>query len=442
MSGREREKVSAVKIAYIMSRFPKLTETFILYEMLALEKLGIQVEIYPLLRERQPAIHPEAQRLVERAHFLPFLSLPILRAQWHFLRRRPVDYFKLWWEVVSGNWGSAKFFLGALAIFPKAVCFADEMLGQGITHVHAHFATHPAVAALIVHRLTGILFSFTAHGSDLHVDRRMLKQKVEAAAFARTISAYNKEVMVKECGEGLREKIHVIHCGVEPTVFSAAREREGTGPFQIVCVASFEEVKGHKYVIEACRLLRERGVDFDCHLVGDGPMRRAIRAQIAEAGLQSQVHVHGERSRPAVVKMLAEADVAALASVPTRRGKREGIPVVLMEAMASGLPVVATAITGIPELVDSGISGLLVPPGDPTALADALQALGRDPELREKMGRAGREKVVREFNLQVSVQQLLNLFLAEGKEKLASVRVAAPAPPPATEEHQAVVANN
>ncbi|MGH7457228.1 MAG: colanic acid biosynthesis glycosyltransferase WcaL, partial [bacterium] len=190
----------ATKVAYIMSRFPKITETFILYEMLEQERLGMLIEIYPLLREHQPVIHPEVEALVKRAHFHPFCSMPILRANWHFIRHRPAAYFKMLVEVLRGTFGSANFFFGALGILPKAVRFAYEMQQQGIAHVHAHFATHPAVAALIVHRLTGIPFSFTAHGSDLHVERRMLDKKVAAAAFAVTVSSYNKEVMVDECG--------------------------------------------------------------------------------------------------------------------------------------------------------------------------------------------------------------------------------------------------
>src|SRR5437867_33231 len=336
------------KVAYIMSRFPKITETFLLYEILALEEFGVPVEVYPLLREYQPVTHPEAERLVQRAHFHPFISLPILAAQLHFIRRRPLAYFRLWAEVLGATWGSANFFLGALGIFPKAVRFAYEMARQEVTHVHAHFASHPAVAALIIHRLTGIPFSFTAHGSDLHVERRMLDKKVAAAAFAVTISSYNKEVMVEECGEAARNKIHIIHCGVDTSVFSPHRQSLAQRPFQILCVASFEEVKGHKYLIEACQLLRDRGVDFTCHLVGDGPLRPVIEAQITAAGLLDQVRLHGGVPRADVVRMLAEADVMALASVPTRSGKREGIPVVLMEAMASGLPVVTSAISGIP----------------------------------------------------------------------------------------------
>ncbi len=408
---------TTVKVAYIMSRFPKLTETFILYEILALEELGLRIELYPLLRERQSVSHPEVDKLLPRARFQPFFSLPILKAQWHFLWRKPVEYSRTLFTVLRGAWGSTNFFFGALGIFPKAVRFAYEMQEQGINLVHAHFANHPAVAALIIHRLTGIPYSFTAHGSDLHVERRMLDKKVEAAAFAVTISSYNKELMIRECGEDVRGKIHVIHSGVDPNVFRPAPRQAKNGRPHILCVGSYEEVKGHTYLVEACRILRDRGVDFVCDLVGEGPLRGKVEAQIERAGLQNVALVHGGRPRPEVAQMMADADIMVLPSVPTRRGKREGIPVVLMEAMASGLPVVSSAISGIPELVENGRTGLLTPPGDAADLADALQQLLQDPELRTRMGRLGREKVIREFNLYRSAERLAKLFRATARRK-------------------------
>ena len=423
-----RRNADPLKVAYIMSRFPKLTETFILYEILAMEALGARVEVYPLLRENERVLHPEAARMLARVHFHPFVSLPILTAQWHFFWRHPLEYLRLWFDVLRWAWGSANFFVGALGIFPKAVRFAYEMERFGVRHVHAHFCNHPAVAALIIHRLTGIPYSFTAHGTDLHVERRMLGRKVEAAAFAVAVSEFNKAMMIQECGNGARAKVHVVRCGIDPALFTPSPHRDGAGPFQILCVAMLRGVKGHKYLVEACRLLRDRGVEFVCHFVGEGPFRKQLDRHIRRAGLRDQVRLHGGLPRDEVIKLMSKVDAVALASTPTRAGRREGIPVSLMEAMASGLPVVATAITGIPELVDSGVSGFLVPPGDPSALADALQALERDSTLRERMGRAGREKVVREFNLQVNAQRLLNLFLGESAQKgPAAVPVSDPA---------------
>lgn len=404
------------RIAYIMSRFPKITETFVFYEILAMDAMGLPVDVYPLLREHQKVAHPEAETWVARARFQPFISLPILRAHVHFLRRAPARYARVLWDVLRHTWGSRNFFIGAIGIFPKAVRFAYEMEERRTTHIHAHFATHPTVAAFIAHRLTGIPFSFTAHGSDLHVDRRMLDIKVAASAFAVTISAYNKEVMVRTCGEQARSKIRIVRCGVDPAVFSPSRRAATHGTFEIACVASFEEVKGHRYLITACRLLHERGVDFRCHLIGDGPLRREVVRWISEAALESHVVLHGSLARPDVARLLGSADAAVLASYPTKEGKREGIPVALMEAMACGLPVVSTAISGIPELVESGVTGYLVPPCNASALADALQTLAADRDLRERMGEAGREKVAREFNIHLNTRLLLDLFVGVRSE--------------------------
>jgi colanic acid/amylovoran biosynthesis glycosyltransferase len=409
-------------VAYITSRFPKVSETFVLNEMRALAALGTRVEFFPLLRTRQRVRHAEVAEWMARAHFEPFMSMRILSAHARVLRRQPVTYVRVLCDVLRRTWRSPNFFIGAIGIFPKAVRFACDMRDLGVDHVHAHFATHPAVAAYVVQRLTGIPFSFTAHGSDLHVDRRMLDAKVEAAAFAVTISDFNREVMVRECGEHARHTIHVIHCGVDPHFFSPGAGRRERGVFDVVCVASLEEVKGHRFLIDACGVLRDRGVAFRCHLVGDGPRRRAIADHIERLALSDQVHLHGPLPRADVARLLSGADAAVLASHPTPDGKREGIPVALMEAMSSGLPVVATRISGIPELVAPG-TGLLVPSGDVLALADALEHLANEPEARERLGRAARAQVLRSFSLNTNTAELLRLFVrhASGRRDLPTV---------------------
>ena len=401
---------SICKIAYIMSRFPKLTETFILYEILEAQHQGVRIELFPLLREQQKVTHPEVRILTEKAHFHPFLSLRILGAQLHYLLRKPLVYFRLWGEVLRGTMGSLNFFFGAIGIFPKSVRFAYEMEQLGISHIHAHFATHPAVAGLIIHRLTGIPFSFTAHGSDLHVERKMLDRKVAAAAFAVTVSEYNKAVMVQTCGMDMTDRIHVIHCGVSPDHFTLKSTPDDASSYEILCVASFEEVKGHKHLIQACETLGSRGIDFHCHLVGDGPLRADVEHQIACTNQPHRFHVHGSLPRPEVIDRLQKADVFALASVPTKQGKREGIPVVLMEAMACGLPVVSSDLSGIPELVTNNVCGLLVPPGDSASLADALETLHKTPERRIQMGRSGRQQVEENFNLHTNTKRLMGLI--------------------------------
>jgi colanic acid/amylovoran biosynthesis glycosyltransferase len=217
--------------------------------------------------------------------------------------------------------------------------------------------------------------------------------------------------MVAECGPAAHDKVHVIYGGVDTDRLSPRPKEPSTGPFQILCVARFEEVKGHTYLVEACRLLRERGIAFQCGLIGDGPWLSKVAAQIELAGLNNSIQLLGARPYPEVIQAFTQADVVVLPTAPTASGKREGIPNVLKEAMACGLPVVASAVGGIPELVDDGISGILLPPKNAAALADALQRLNEYPALRHRLGRGGREKILREFDLKNSVAKRSHLFL-------------------------------
>jgi colanic acid/amylovoran biosynthesis glycosyltransferase len=405
-----QDQAQGLKVGYVMSRFPRLSETFVLYEILAVEAQGVDVQVFPLIRERGDVIHPEALELSARARYQPFLSLQVLGSQLYFLRRSPRRYLGALRDVLVGTFGSLNFFVGALGIFPKVAHTARLMQSAGIDHVHCHFASHPAAAGFIIGRLTRIPYSFTAHGSDLHVDRHMLCEKVREAAFVVPISRYNRHLILEECGEDIREKLVVIHCGVDTEFFRPAQATADDGCLEILSVGTLHEVKGQRHLVEACRLLRDEGIDVVCKLIGDGPDRKPLTRQIAAARLEDRVLLLGRRNRDDVCELLRTADVLAAPSVPTRRGKREGIPVVLMEAMASGVPVVASRISGIPELVDDGVSGLLVPPGDAQSLASALARLQADPSLRERLVRSGRAKVEAEFDLRKCASELVGQF--------------------------------
>jgi colanic acid/amylovoran biosynthesis glycosyltransferase len=402
-----------LKVAYLMSRFPKLTETFILYEMIAVEEEGVSVSLYPLHRENAPVIHAEARPFVERAHFAPLVSGAILGSQLRWLRRKPGAYVRALGDLVRATWNCPNFLIGGLAVFPMVTHFAERIAAEGVDHVHAHFASHPAAAAFVIHRLTGIPYSFTAHGSDLHRRRAMLREKVREAAFVVAISDYNRRIILDECGAEYADRVVVIHCGVDPDVFQAGASAPGSGgPFRILCTGTLHEVKGQAYLIDACRRLREQGVDLLCQFVGEGPDRLDLEARIASAGLGEQVRLLGRRTRDEVAALLAEADVLVAPSVPTADGRREGIPVVLMEAMAAGVPVVASDLSGIPELVQHEQSGLLAPPRDSEALASALERLHADPDLRRRLAAAGRERVLAGFHLKRNAARLVEQLCA------------------------------
>lgn len=389
-----------MRVAYVMSRFPRLTETFITNEILAIEELGVEVELYPLLRENAEVVQPDAAALVTRAHYQPFLSWPIVCSNLSMLVRHPRAYLGTLASVVGATWRSLNFLGGGLAIFPKVVHNAHLMRRSGVDHVHCHFANHPALAGLIIHRLVGIPYSFTAHGSDLHVDRTGLAAKVAHAAFVVAISEYNRRLIVNECGGRWADKVVVVHCGVRTDRFRPRdEERRPDGPFTAVCVGTLHEVKGQTYLVEACRILRDRGLELRCILIGDGEDRPVLERQIEEADLRDVVTLHGAATQTVIADLIRQADVLVAPSVPTASGKREGIPVVLMEAMSSGTAVVASDLSGIPELVIDGESGLLVPPRDATALADALERLATDATLRGTLARRGRERVLAEFDI-------------------------------------------
>jgi colanic acid/amylovoran biosynthesis glycosyltransferase len=286
---------------------------------------------------------------------------------------------------------------------------ALAMVDEGVEHVHCHFANHPALAGWLIHRLVGIPYSFTAHGSDLHVDRTMLPTKVAEAAFVVTISGDNRNVIEHAAGSRAVGKVEVIHCGVDPAAFEQV-ERTADGPLRIVAIGTLHEVKGQAHLIDACRRLAERGIDFTCRFIGEGPDRDALAARIERSGLTDRVQLVGRMTSDGVAAELAAADVLVAPSVPTRGGKREGIPVVLMEAMATGLPVVASRLSGIPELVTDGVDGLLVPPGDDEALAQALERLAADRALRRRLGGAGRATVLRDFDVDRNAAALAARF--------------------------------
>lgn len=406
----DRVRTAPKRVAYIMSRFPKITETFVLYEMLELERRGFDVGIYPLLKVDETVTHPEVREVMPRVRYTPFISVAIIRANLRFIFRRPRRYWRMLRRIVAGTIGNPGFFGKALLVMPKSVLFAYEIESKGYSHVHAHFATHPTVAAMIVNLLTGIPYSFTAHGSDIHKNQHMLGEKIRSAAFVVTISNYNVRFLVKKLGDDVAEKIRVVHCGVDTESFSIAPHSKDTGPFAILCVASFREVKGHRYLLDACRILDERGIPFVCNLVGDGSLRKQIEKRIVENGLQGKVVLHGARERPYIIELMRNSHVAVLTSIRGSSGNREGIPVTLMEAMAAGLPVVSSQLSGIPELVETNVTGLLTPPGDSLAIADALESLFRSPDTRRDMGLAGRQKVSDQFEQQTTVAELAALI--------------------------------
>ncbi|HET8909012.1 MAG TPA: glycosyltransferase family 4 protein, partial [Ktedonobacterales bacterium] len=275
-------------------------------------------------------------------------------------------------------------------------------------------ATYATYMAYVISRFTGIGYSFTAHAHDIYMDQTMLAEKVRKADLVVPISEFNRRLLVSLCPEA-SAKIRVVYCGVDTETFHPVERPANdpgspAGPLKIVAVARMQEYKGIRYLVTACRLLRDRGIEFHSTLIGDGPERREIEQAILHKGLRDVLDCVGWLPSSEVAAYIAQADVVVLPSVVARDGMMDGLPNVLMEALSCSVPVVSTTISGIPELVDSGRNGLLVPPADPDALADALAELAGDPARRRLMGEEGRKRVLATFDLINNTQQKARLL--------------------------------
>jgi glycosyltransferase involved in cell wall biosynthesis len=398
------------RLAYVLSRFPLLSETFILREVLALGELGRQPRLYAITHQRSRVRHPEAAAIEPAVRFLSPLSGSTLRANARALVRDPRGYTRMV-ATVLGNWPSPDFLLKGLAIMPGVVAWAEEMRRSGVGHIHAHYGTHPALAAMLAARHADIGYSFTVHAHDLFVDTTMLAEKIRQARFVVTISEYNRRRIGALAGPDAAAKVVVVRCGVDPAMLEARDWRPpADGPARILTVASLQEYKGLDRLIAACGLLRDRGVAFVCEVVGEGPLRASLERLIARLGLREQVRLLGPRDQHDVRARMARASVYVQPSVIARDGQMEGIPVALMEAMASGVPVVASALSGIPELVRHGETGLLVPPGQPTALCDAILACLTASDDAVARARRARALIESSYDLRQNAKQLAALF--------------------------------
>jgi glycosyltransferase involved in cell wall biosynthesis len=400
------------KIAYIVSRFPHLPETFILREMIYLEKLGWQVELYPLIIQRQEIIHEEAQPWVERAHGVPWFSLALLKANAKRLIRQPRQYFSLLGRVIRENLTSPKFLTRALLLFPRSVWMADHFKEEGIRHIHAHYATHPALVAWLINQLTGIPYSVTVHAHDIFVEKPMLATKLHDSVFISSISEFNRKYLVDLLGPWIQEKTEIIRMGIDPSYYQNGNEIKSVSArrLEIISVGSLQPYKGHIYLLEACAELYRRGIPFHCMIVGGGDLHSLLERAIQEYDLEGLVELMGPRTQSEVSRFLRTANCYVQPSVITSTGKMEGIPVALMEAMMSRVPVVATSISGVPELVRPGETGWLVPPENVRALADALAEIYYNPAEAERRADLGRHWVMEEFEISSNVQKLASLF--------------------------------
>ena len=406
----------------MVSRFPKVTETFIANEITSVAAHDLDVTLFSLVRTDELPLHESSRALVGGLVAGERGIGRLACAQLRWLRRRPTALLTLWGQVIWAHRRHPGVLARTLYSTALGGYWAERLSGTG--HLHVHWATYPAHIAWVTHRLTGAHYSLTAHAHDIQLPNPMLRTKLREAAAVVTISEFNRRSLVELVGPEFADRIRVIHCGVATDRFAQRPPRPLTaGTPTLVCVASFMDYKGHDVLLDAVAALRDRGRPVRLRLVGDGELRGEIEARIRRLGLEDQVELLGWRAAAEVAEIVRDADAFVLTSVVSAGGQTEGIPVALMEAMAVGVPVVASRVSGIPELVVDGVTGTLATPGDPHDVARALTAVLDDPERAQSMANAGVRLVRAEFDHERSVDRLVELF-----ESVSGMRPAAAAP--------------
>lgn len=396
------------RLIYVLERFPGDTLNFVYNEIAELEAAGFAIDIHSLL----PCIvcPEEAERYRHRTTAVrPVPASAMIRAWTWYLLRRPAVLLSTVAQVVADSEGGPRKMMRSFAHAAIGVRFAWMVRGRR-DHIHAHFAFKAATAALVAARLNGSTFSFTSHGSATvySPNRYALRTKVRYASFVVAVSEYNRRFILSHCPGARPDDVIVNRTGILPRQFAGGRGSApaASGPLRILCVATIYPVKNHEGLIRACGRLAARGVDFILDIVGkDDHGRQPALQELADSeGIGDRVVFHGGVDHGRIPGFLDRADVCVLFSFS------EGVPVSLMEAMARGVPVIGPAVTGVAELVVPGETGQVVDPHAPESLADALEALVRDPDAARAMAASASQIVAEQYDMMANARRLARVF--------------------------------
>ena len=410
-------------LGMILKGYPRISETFISNEILLLERLGFTLHLFSMRQPRETFSHDSIKKIRAPVNYLPetlFTSLP--RLLFHNLLlagKRPANYVTALRTALRRLLRTRK--IATIRHLLQAGYLVHRFLpDSGVVHLHAHFAHSPTSVALFASQLSGLNFSFTAHAKDIYTsDPRQLREKIAQARFVVTCTEYNKRFL-ENISAGERTPIHRLYHGIDVDFFThdipGKDVQVPTPPYRILTIARMTPKKGLPTVYRALKILSDEGISFRHTLIGDGEERERIGSLIKELGLVPFTLLPGTLSHEAVLDHYLSADVFVLGCEIAPDGDRDGIPNVLLESMAVGVPVVATNISAIPELVVEGETGLLVPPAQPEKMARALIRLLTDMTLRERVIDAARKRVVQAFDNQTLIGGLATVYRQEVRE--------------------------
>ncbi|HUP76703.1 MAG TPA: glycosyltransferase family 4 protein [Acidimicrobiales bacterium] len=409
-SDRSRESAPPVtpRLGYVIGTYPRLTTTFIDREVELLRHWGVDIDLVSI-RRPDGLLSAEQQQLGRDVRYiLPTTLRRFISVHLSFARRR--SYWRLLRFLVSRPHPHTRARAKTVLHFGEGVLAADMLDRRGITHVHAHFIDRAATVAMTAAHLIGGTYSVTAHADDIYVDPVLMPEKIGRAKFVVTCTSFNLRELAR-LAPGARPSLHRAYHGLDASRYRSTRAANGDPPV-VLAVGQLRPKKGFEHLIDACRQLHGDGRRLKCVIVGDGPLRDELTQKVRALGLDGIITLTGALTQDEVIEQYRRADIFALPCVVGARGDRDGIPNVILEAMAMELPVVSTATSGIPEAVVDEHTGLLVEAGDPVALADALARLLDNPALRARLGGEGRQKVLDHFDLESNVKELYELLVS------------------------------
>jgi len=407
-------------LGYILKGYPRISEAFISNEILLLEQLGFSLSLFSMRQPRESFTHRSVKEIKARAAYLPETLIPHLpRLLYHnalLARSSPEAYrraFRLMVRRLRRSRTSATF----RHLLQAGYLVHALLPGTGVRHLHAHFAHSPTSVAFFASELSGLPFSFTAHAKDIYIsDPAQLREKAQFARFIVTCTERNRQYLTELAPP--TTPIHCIYHGINLELFTGtAARRQPTPPFRILTVARLVEKKGLPTVFRALRLLLDQGHPVRYCLIGDGEDRRAALELLERLGLGQVTKWLGTQPHEVVLDEYRKADLFVLGCQVARDGDRDGLPNVFLESMAMGVPVVATKVWAIPELVEDGRSGLLVPPEEPQAMAGAMIHLLTDMSLRRRIIAGAHDRVRNEFDNRRLIGKLGALFEGAGVER-------------------------
>jgi colanic acid/amylovoran biosynthesis glycosyltransferase len=398
-----------IHLAYLVSEYPAVSHTFILREVRRLRGMNFDVRVASINRCAQPPSAMSTEEHEEAAGTFYIKSAGArgaVQANLATLFRRPGAYLRGLIFAIGLAGADLNRIVFAFFYFVEAVMLGRWMEMQGLGHVHVHFANPAAQVALIASRVFPIRFSLTVHGPDEFYDTRgqRLKEKIEGASFVCCISHFAISQLMMLSAPSEWHKFELVRSGVDPEVFTPQPRRPAPDPFEILCVGRLVAVKGQQILLEAVDRIVRKGARIRLRLVSDGPQRARLEQEAIRRGLKSHVVFEGIVHQDRILECFRAADAFVLASFA------EGVPAVLMEAMAMGIPCVSTYVGGIPQLIRDDVDGLLVAPADVQALVSAIERLIADPALRARLGAAGRIRVLECYNLGPNVVRLAKIF--------------------------------